>query len=351
MENNAPLISVTMITYNHEKYISEAIESVLNQTFTDFELIIVNDGSTDKTEEIIKNCQDNRIVYIYQENQGPSTAINNAILGAKGKYVAIMSGDDVSHLHKLERQYEYISQSKYKVIFSWVDFIDDDSKFMKGENLWVQKHYNCDNSSRAEMLRRFFMIYSFLCAPTVLAEREVLLEAGLFCPTSIQVQDLDMWIKLVKKYELFVIPEKLLKYRIRSERKNLGRNLAYSTRKNFELYETLKDMFDNVPINLFREAFLDLLKKPDFKEGAEYELEKAFLYLQHNSPLIQDIAKEKLFKLLQEEKFLSVAITEYNFGLSDLYVLTNNVNFIRYSKLVWKLRKEWLQVKKFLRLN
>lgn len=350
MEKNAPLISVTLITYNHEKYISEAIQSVLNQTFTDFELIIMNDGSTDKTDEIIKTFDDSRITYIYQENQGPSAAINNAILAAKGKYVAIMSGDDVCHLQKLERQYEYISRSNYKVIFSWVDFINDNSEPIKGENLWIQKHYNCGNSSRAEMLKRFFMIYSFVCAPTVLAEREVFLEAGLFCLTSIQVQDFDMWLKLVKKHELFILPEKLLKYRIRSERKNLSRNLAYSARKNFELYEVLKNIFDDISTEFFREAFLDLLKKPDFKDGAEYELEKAFLYLKHSSPLIQDIAKEKLFNLLQDKEILSVAAKEYKFGLSNLYDLTNNVNFIRYSQLLWKLQKEWFKLKKFLRL-
>jgi hypothetical protein len=267
-----------------------------------------------------------------------------------------MSGDDVCHFHRLERQYECISRSNYKVIFSWIDLIDDDSKpITKGDNLWLQKHYNCGNSSHAEMLKRLFMTSTFVCAPTVLAEREVFLEAGLFCLTSIQAQDLDMWVKLAKKYELFILPEKLLNYRIRSERKNLSRNLAYSIRTNFEAYEIYKDIFDNIPIELFREAFLDLLKKPDFKDGAEYELEKAFLYLKHRTPLIQDIAKEKLFKLLQKKEILSVAITEYGFGLIDLYNLTTDVNFvatiidIQYSKL-WKLQKQWVKLKTFLRI-
>jgi len=73
------LVSVVMITYNHQKYIAEAIRSVLNQTFHNFELVIVNDGSTDKTDEIIRGFEDNRINYIFQENQGPSSAINTAI--------------------------------------------------------------------------------------------------------------------------------------------------------------------------------------------------------------------------------------------------------------------------------
>src|SRR5579872_7310553 len=96
---NLPLISVVLITYNHEKYIAEAIQSILDQTFTDFELIIVNDGSTDKTEEIIKSFNDKRINYIYQKNQGPSVTTNVGIMAAKGKYIAIMPGDDVCYSH------------------------------------------------------------------------------------------------------------------------------------------------------------------------------------------------------------------------------------------------------------
>ncbi|MBC1296726.1 glycosyltransferase family 2 protein, partial [Nostoc sp. UCD122] len=102
------LISVTMTTYNHDKYIGEAVESILNQTYTNFELIIVNDGSNDKTDEIIRKFRDERITYIYQENQGTSSAINRAILNSRGKYIAFMSGDDICYPHRLETQYNYL---------------------------------------------------------------------------------------------------------------------------------------------------------------------------------------------------------------------------------------------------
>ena len=104
MANNTPLVTVIMTTYNHEKYVGEATESVLKQTFDNIELVIVNDGSRDNTEKVIKKFNDERIVYIYQENQGPSIAANNAILASRGKYIAIMSGDDVSLPLRIERQ-------------------------------------------------------------------------------------------------------------------------------------------------------------------------------------------------------------------------------------------------------
>lgn len=354
MKKDTPLISITMITYNHEKYISEAIQSVLNQTFVDFELIIVNDGSTDKTEEIIKAFQDSRIIYIFQENQGPSIAINEAILTAKGKYIAIASGDDISYPHRLQRQYEYISQSNYKIISSWINTIDDESKTIEGKNRWLND-INQYSRSRAKFFKDLWYEKLQVGAPTIFAERQIFIEAGLFCPTSIQLQDVDMWLKVIKKHEIFILPEKLVKYRIRSEQGNLSRNPENFSRWGFELYEISRNLFDDMPIEIFREAFSDSIRKPDFKNGIEYELEKAFIYLTHPSALVQDIAQEKLFKLLQDEKFLSTAIAEYDFSLTNFFDLTKNVNFIsatfgiQYSKF-WKLQKQWVKLKKLLRL-
>lgn len=133
MANKTPLVTVIMTTYNHEKYVGEATESVLNQTFDDIELVIVNDGSSDNMEKVIKEFTDERIVYIYQENQGPSVAANNAILASRGKYIAIMSGDDLSHPRRIEKQLsEYQKQNNKKVLFSHCNFIDDDNNSLNG---------------------------------------------------------------------------------------------------------------------------------------------------------------------------------------------------------------------------
>ncbi|MHB8577692.1 MAG: glycosyltransferase family 2 protein, partial [Dehalococcoidia bacterium] len=99
----APQVSVVMVTYNHERYIGDAVQSVLAQTFSDFELIIVNDGSVDGTERIIRTLPDPRVTYIQQQNQGPSAAVNTGIAFASGKFVAFMTGDDVCHPSRLER--------------------------------------------------------------------------------------------------------------------------------------------------------------------------------------------------------------------------------------------------------
>ena len=233
LSKSSPLISVVMTTYNHEKYIGEAIESVINQTVEDFELIIVNDGSTDKTEEIIKTFKDTRINYIYQENQGPSAALNTSIVSAKGKYIALMSGDDICYPHRLESQYNCLLKSDQKIIFSWVDFIDENSQIFSGEPYLKQGWFNRFNKTRAEMLRHFFEQGNYLHGVTPFLERKILIESSLYHLTSIQAQDFYMSIKLLGKgYELFILPEKLLKYRV------TGRNLSLSNKNKTRLDQT-----------------------------------------------------------------------------------------------------------------
>ncbi|MGB3206627.1 MAG: glycosyltransferase family 2 protein [Crinalium sp.] len=324
MKKEQPLISVVMSTYNHEKYIAEAIESVLEQTLTNFEFIIVNDGSTDKTDEIIRQFQDERIIYINQKNQGSSTALNNGILQAQGKYVAFFSGDDVCYPQRLERQSDFLDKNHKKIVFSWVDFIDDNSQFVTGEH-FAQNFFNQPHKNRSDVLQHFFFRGNYLSGPTGMVEKNLLLEAGLFLTTSIQLQDLHLWLKLLRKDEIFMSPEKLLKYRIRLDNGNLS-NPVNSIRSTFEYYQISKSFFDDLPVDLFKEAFKEQLRKANFQGHREYELEKAFLYLHHNSPLIKSIGGEKLFNLLQDRETLAVSESEYNFSLIDLYKLNNDMD-------------------------
>lgn len=344
-----------MTTYNHEKYVAEAIQSILDQTFTDFEFIIVNDGSTDKTNEVIKHfLNDQRIVYIFQENQGPSAAANKGILEAKGKYIALMSGDDVCYPERLERQYEYLNTIGTRIAFSWVDFINDDSHLLTGNN-FAKNLFNYPNKSRAEIFNWFFFKGNYLCTVTAFIEKQILLDAGLFNLSSIQLQDFDMWIKLVKQYEIFIFPEKLVKYRIRNDSKNLSNSGNY-VRSGFESYQIYRNFFDDVSIDLFKKSFQDNIKKHDFREGVEYELEKAFLYLNANFMYVRNIGAEKLFNLLQDNYVLSIAKEKYGFGLPQLYELTKNVDITNsilstYSTKLWKIYKAWVVFKRKLGLK
>ena len=110
-KNNTPKISIVMPTYNQDKYIKEAIDSILNQTFKDFELIIVNDGSTDDTENIIKTYNDKRIIYLEKENGGTGSALNLGFSIARGKYETWFASDNVLYLNGLEELNKYLDES------------------------------------------------------------------------------------------------------------------------------------------------------------------------------------------------------------------------------------------------
>jgi glycosyltransferase involved in cell wall biosynthesis len=305
-----------MTTYNHERYITTAIQSVLDQTFRDFELVIVNDGSTDGTGERIRRFGDQRIVYLPQQNQGPSLATNNAILASRGRYVALTSGDDVSYPRRLQRQIDAVAESSCNVIFSWFDFIDDAGRVIPGH--FGDGRFDIHNRSRAEYLRDLFFKGNFLHDVTALIDRQALLEAGLYDVATIQLQDFDMHLKLLTNHDFFVVPERLVGYRMRSDRMNLSKN---SVRTVFELCQVYRRMLDRVPIELFREAFKDQVRTSDFNDGVELELEKAFVYLSHDQRWIQSLASEKLFGLFQNPEVRVVAKTRYSLGLPQLYDL------------------------------
>ena len=125
-QNLKPLVSVIMCCYNAEKYIAETIESVLHQTYTNFEFIIWNDGSTDSTEQIIETYNDCRIRYFYHENTGLGKALNLACLKGKGKYIARIDADDICLLNRIEIQVQFLeSHPQYILISSSVYYIDE----------------------------------------------------------------------------------------------------------------------------------------------------------------------------------------------------------------------------------
>ena len=139
-----PLISVVIPAYNHEKFIGAAIESVLNQTLDDFELIIVDDGSTDKTAEIIKGYADKRIFYVWQENQDAFNTINRGMSMASGLYVSILNSDDIYHVNRLEKLAAFAKENRADCLFSDVIPISDNGEELTdpdfGWNQWHQKN-------------------------------------------------------------------------------------------------------------------------------------------------------------------------------------------------------------------
>ena len=166
-----PTVSVILTSFNHERYIREAIESVLSQTFTDFELIIWDDCSSDSSWGTINQYSDPRIKAFRNEaNKGPVEGVNRAISEiASGKYIAIHHSDDVWKSDKLDKQVAFLdSHLECGAVFTHVEIIDELNESVNND--W----FNTSNKSRHEWLRQFFLRGNRLCHPSVLIEAQEL---------------------------------------------------------------------------------------------------------------------------------------------------------------------------------
>jgi glycosyltransferase involved in cell wall biosynthesis len=131
-----PLVSVVITVYNGERFVQDAIKSVLNQSFSDLELIVVNDGSTDRTDELVSTYNDQRMNYIRLERSGRGKALNHGVRASSGNYVAILDADDVAFSDRIERQVNYLREqpeiglvgSRYRIL------IDDTGQVYGGED-------------------------------------------------------------------------------------------------------------------------------------------------------------------------------------------------------------------------
>src|SRR5436190_19138080 len=142
-----PLVSVIIPSYNHEKFVKECIESVLNQTFQDFEIIITDDSSTDRTVEIIKSFKDPRIkLFVHSQNRGACVATNNCIRHSKGRYIAMLSSDDAWYPEKLTIQVRYMEDHpNIAAVFGKVDWIDENGNFITDEDFPFGNTFNAQN--------------------------------------------------------------------------------------------------------------------------------------------------------------------------------------------------------------
>ena len=195
-----------MPAYNAEKYIGEAIESILNQTFKDFEFIIVDDCSTDKTWEIIQKYDkiDNRIVALRNgKNLGIPANRNKLVSVAKGKYIAWQDSDDISLPYRIEKQYNFMEKNiEVGICGGWLQF------FNKNGNQSIRKYVPDDKNLRKNILR-----YSPVSQPAVMIRKKCLDECGAYDLRYPSAEDLDMSFRIGIKYKFANLQETVIRYR------------------------------------------------------------------------------------------------------------------------------------------
>ncbi len=196
-----PEVSVVIPTYNRKEMVQEAVESVLSQTYQDFELIVVDDGSEDGTGEVLREKFGERIIYLYQKNQGVSRARNRGIELSRGKYIAFLDSDDLWLKKKLERQVQFMQQNPEAMIC----YTDE---------IWIRRGVRVN--PKKKHAKHSGWIYP-QCLPlciispsSVLMRRELLEEVGGFDPEFPVCEDYDLWLRVALRYPIHLIPEKLI---------------------------------------------------------------------------------------------------------------------------------------------
>ena len=239
-----PKVTVILTSYNHAKYLRDSIESVLNQTYAEFDLIIWDDGSTDESWQIITSYSDPRIQAFKNETIAHGTPINNAMSVAEtGEYIAIHHSDDLWEPEKLEKQVSFLEQNpQVGAVFTDVTVIDESNQPLRDNSHVYQTVFTQPNRSRHEWLNYFFYKGNALCHPTILIRKECYTNCGLYRNGLAQLGDFDMWIRLCLKYDIHILPDKLVRLRIRSSELNSsGNRPEVRIRGQFEYFEILKN--------------------------------------------------------------------------------------------------------------
>ncbi|PYS49191.1 MAG: family 2 glycosyl transferase [Acidobacteria bacterium] len=203
---DTPLVSVIIPTYNYAHFLSEAIQSVCDQTFRDFEIIVVDGGSTDNTREVVDRFG-SRVRYIYQENLGPIVARNTGIEAARGEYLAFLDADDYWLPQKLERQVALMNERpQVALVYSTIYQFESKSGAIVGE-------YPVSKCRQGHVLRDLYLS-CFVPSPTPMVRKSVLTEVGCF-DESIRYgsEDWELWMRVAARYELAFVPEPLAMYR------------------------------------------------------------------------------------------------------------------------------------------
>lgn len=241
--SGAPLVTVILTSYNHHKFIAEAIQSVLDQTLSDFELIIIDDCSVDMSWEVINSFQDARIKVFRNETRSRGLkGVNETIqFRSRGKYIAIHHSDDMFLPEKLTKQVDYLeTHLDVAAVFALAQGFNEDGIPLSQD---IDKYCGvfCQpNKTRFEWLNYFFYNGNCLCHPSVMIRKECFQYVGYYDRRYGSLPDFDMWIRLCLKYEIHIIQEYLLNFRILDAGKNAsGDNPITYIRSFNEMYQIL----------------------------------------------------------------------------------------------------------------
>ncbi len=243
MSNNQPLISIILTSYNHDSFLAQSIESVLRQTYENFELYIIDDCSTDNSQSIISRYaqQDDRIIAVFHEENQGSSGFKSMLHKMKGEYIALLHSDDYWDPCKLEKQMKaFESFPEISTCLTDVLIVDDN-----GNELFDHPYcsvFKVQDWNRFEWLNYFFFNGNAFCNPSYMMKKECFIDYELGAKGLSGIPDMLNWIKVLEHSEVKILPEKLTSFRVhRDESNTSGINLGSLKRVETELYLVLRE--------------------------------------------------------------------------------------------------------------
>jgi glycosyltransferase involved in cell wall biosynthesis len=310
-----PAISVVIPTYNGEKTIKETLDSIINQTFRDLEIIIINDGSQDSTLKAIANIQDPRIMVFSYPNAGVSVSRNRGIERAKGEYISFIDDDDLWTAEKLESQLKLLQENPdAAVAYSWTDWIDEKSQLI-GEGVHL--------TITGDVYSKLLLVDFIGSGSNVLIRKQALIEVGGFDDSLVHAEDWDLWLKLAKRYHFVAVPSPQILYRKSSDSasanvlKMEAGSLKAIERAYAEAPESLQHLKPDTLANRYKYLTWKALEKPTMRSQG---LTAVRLLLQaiKNDPVL--CRRRVIWKVLFR------SITVVLFSPQPAQVLFNKVN-------------------------
>jgi len=314
-----PCCSIIIPAYNAIKYLPETLESVLKQSFTDFEVLIIDDGSHDNIVEWSTEIKDPRVKLFSQKNQGVSAARNLGIKNATGEYIAFLDADDLWESTKLEKQLQYFHKNPYPgLVHTEMVLIDEESK-----SLGRKFTSNVEGNALKELLEQNTIVTS-----SVIVRRSCLETVGNFDKNLTSSEDWELWVRIASVYPIALIKEPLVFYRQHPN----------NTTKNWQMLEqdlgSIEQIFQSVPEELSH------IKKSTYAHANIYLAWKALQtgYCQQ-AAYFRNQSIKHYFSILLSPKFIRL-----NFAIALLQIFGNN-GFSRIQSFIYRIRRRFSTVK------
>ena len=264
------LVSVIMPVYNTEKYLKTSIDSILSQTYENIEFIIIDDGSTDNSINIVESYSDKRIRFYKQDNRGIAISLNKGISLAKGDFIARQDADDISNPFRIEKQMQLLIENKHiGLIGTCANLIDENGLVIKPLN------FPGDNNS----LQKYILTKNPFIHGSIIMRKECLKKVGLYREQFLLAQSYDMWLRISEKYEIMNIQESLYDYRIW--------NNCVSNKK-----AALFSLFSNIALELHKER---MENQKDILMGEN----NYHFYEKYGEKIINETNKYEVFRWLK----------------------------------------------------